>query len=94
MDYEVFFISLMLQASYNEIVSNIVNCRMCFSGEKSKKKNVKVKRKNEKIVETSMSIWYNTYKKKQLLGSGRNIAMSAARIICNLLLKAQNMPET
>ena len=63
MDYEVFFISLMLQAGYNEIVSNIVYCRMCFSGEKSKKKNVKIKTKNEKIVETGMSIWYNTYKK-------------------------------
>ena len=36
---------------------------MCFSGEKSKKKNVKIKTKNEKIVETGMSIWYNTYKK-------------------------------
>ena len=83
----------MLQASYNEIVSNIVNCRMCFSGEKSKKKNVKIKTNNEKIVETGMNIWYNTYK-KTLLESGRNIAMSAARIICNLLLKAQNMPET
>ena len=93
MDYEVFFIPLMLQASYNEIVSNIVNCRMCFSGEKSKKKNVKIKTNNEKIGETGMNIWYNTYK-KTLLESGRNIAMSAARIICNLLLKAQNMPET
>ena len=36
---------------------------MCFSGEKSKKKNVKIKTNNEKIVETGMSIWYNTYKK-------------------------------
>ena len=63
MDYEVFFISVMLQAGYNEIVSNIVDCGMCFSGEKSKKKNVKIKTKNEKIVETGMSIWYNTYKK-------------------------------
>ena len=63
MDYEVFFISVMLQAGYNEIVSNIVDCGMCFSGEKSKKKNVKIKTNNEKIVETGMSIWYNTYKK-------------------------------
>ena len=44
-------------------LSNIVDCGMCFSGEKSKKKNVKIKTKNEKIVETGMSIWYNTYKK-------------------------------
>ena len=63
MDYEVFFISVMLQAGYNETVSNIVDCGMCFSGEKSKKKNVKIKTNNEKIVETGMSIWYNTYKK-------------------------------
>ena len=61
-------------------------------GEKSKKEKVKIKTQNEKIVETDMDIWYYTHK-KQLLVSGRNSAMSvAARIICNLLLKAQNMP--
>ena len=40
-----------------------------------------------------MDIWYYTYK-KQLLESGRNSAIQvAARIICNLLLKAQHMPK-
>ena len=29
-DYEVFFISVILQTVCNEIVWNIVNCRMCF----------------------------------------------------------------
>ena len=52
----------MLRAGCNEIVSNIVNCRM-FCGEKNKKKNVKIKTQNEKIVETYMDIWYYTYKK-------------------------------
>ena len=63
----------MLRAGCNEIVSNIVNCRMCFV-EKSKKKNVTIKTQNEKIVETDMDIWYYTYK-KQLLELGRNSAM-------------------
>ena len=60
--------------------------------EKRMKKKVKIKTRNEKIVETDRDIW-QTYE-KQLLESGRNSATEVtARIICNLLLKAQNMPE-
>ena len=51
----------------------------------------KIKTQNEKKVETDMDIWYCTYK-KLLLVSVRNSAMEVgARIICNLLLKTQNM---
>ena len=53
---------------------------------------MKIKTQNEKIVEADMDIWYYIYK-KQLLVSGRSSAMLvAARITCNLLLKAQNVP--
>ena len=45
-----------------------------FRSEKSKKEKVKIKKQNEKIVETDIDIWYYTYK-KQLLESGRNSAM-------------------
>ena len=31
--------------------------------EKSEKKKVKIRTKNEKIVETDMDVWYLTYKK-------------------------------
>ena len=45
-----FFISVLLWEVCNEIESNIVNYRI-FHGEKSKKKKVKIKRQNEKIVD-------------------------------------------
>ena len=61
--------------------------------EKRMKNKVKIKTQNEKIVETDMDI-YTKHMRKQLLESGRNNVMSvAAWIICNLLLKAQNVPE-
>ena len=63
----------MLPTGCNEIVSNIVNCRMCFVARRVRKK-VNIKTKNEKIVETDMDIWYYTYK-TQLLETGRNSAM-------------------
>ena len=52
MDCELFFISV-LRAGCNEIELNIVNCGVSRS-EKIKKKKVKIKTENEKIVET---IW-------------------------------------
>ena len=51
-------------------------------GEKRRKKKVKIKTQNEKIVETYKYIWKNIYEiniyiymKKQLLELGRNNAM-------------------
>ena len=52
MDCKLFFISV-LRAGCNEIELNIVNCGVSRS-EKIKKKKVKIKTENEKIVET---IW-------------------------------------
>ena len=58
------------------------------------KKKVKIKTQNERIVETDIGIYGTKHMKTQLLVSGRNNAMEVAeKIICNLLLKAQNMPE-
>ena len=56
MDYEAFFISVILQAGCNETESNIVNCRMS-PGERTMN-NVKIKTQNGKIVETDTNIWY------------------------------------
>ena len=51
-------------------------------GEKKRKKKVKIKTQNEKIVETDRNIWHKTYE-KQSLESGKNSAMYiAAYIIC------------
>ena len=52
-----FLTSVILRAGCTEIESNIVNCRMS-RGEKSKKKKVKIRTQNEKIVETDMHVWY------------------------------------
>ena len=41
-----------------------------YRGENSKKKNMTIRIQNEKIVETDMHVWYETYKKT--LESGRN----------------------
>ena len=57
MDEEGFLISVKIGAGCNGIESNIVNCRMSC-GEKRRKKKVKIKTQNEKIVETDRDIWY------------------------------------
>ena len=36
-------------------------------GEKSKKKKVEIRTQNEKIVETDIDVWYETYKKKKFM---------------------------
>ena len=38
------------------------NLQNVFRGEKIKKKKVKIKTQDEKIVETDMDTWYYTYK--------------------------------
>ena len=60
MDYEVFFISVILRADCNEIESNIVNYRMCLVARRVRKEGEK-KSKNERIVETDMDTWYHGY---------------------------------
>ena len=49
--------SVTLQAGCNEIKSNIANCKMS-RGEKNKKRNVKIRTQNEKMVETDMDVYY------------------------------------
>ena len=55
----------------NEIIRH---CKLwnVSCGEKSKKKKVKIRTQNEKIVEKNIHVWYQTYKKKHLLELGRN----------------------
>ena len=51
--------------SFNEIETNIVNCRMFLLvslSEKSSEKKLKIKTQNENIVEKNIDRWYLTYK--------------------------------
>ena len=57
-DYEVLFISVVLQADSNEIESNIVSWKNVSRGEKSKKKKVKIRTQNKEIVEADTDVWY------------------------------------
>ena len=48
----------MLRAGCDKIGSSTVNCRMCLVARRELKKRVKIKRQNEKIVETDRDIWH------------------------------------
>ena len=87
MGYEVFIISVILQAGCNEIEPSIVNVSWREEYEKEgENRNTKWENSRDRYGYTVLNIM-----KKQLLESGRNSAVQvAACIVCNWLLKTQN----
>ena len=53
----MFFYHLDIRAGCNEIIKHF-KLQNVSRGEKSKKKKVKIRTKNMKIVETDMDVWY------------------------------------